>query len=219
MPVAKINDASEVKVVNKIQTCLEPGELGAMLDLRVWDPKTNQTTKELSKRSESYVQQFLQLMLVQMGMIGATGVANIRDTGNTLRTVKCPRNGNYGTFRCDAAATVVTYGLIIGTGSTAPTITDYHIETIIAHATMNYSLMTFGAAASDATTSQMTLTRNFANVSGGGVTVNEVAAYVMGEDTGEAQRFFMILRDVIAGGILVPNGQTLTVNYRPQAVV
>ncbi|GAJ04001.1 unnamed protein product, partial [marine sediment metagenome] len=31
--------------------------------------------------------------------------------------------------------------------------------------------------------------------------------------------YFMIIRDVIDDGINVPDGQTLTVNYREQAVV
>ena len=31
--------------------------------------------------------------------------------------------------------------------------------------------------------------------------------------------YFLIIRDVISGGIDVPNGQTLTVNYREQAAI
>ena len=83
---------------------------------------------------------------------------------------------------------------------------------------MNYSAVTFGTPAADATTSQITITRNFANVSAGSVVVNEIALYCCAYDTGATLRYFCIIRDVIAGGITVPNGQTLTVNYRPQAV-
>lgn len=224
MPVAKIGGTSEVKKVN-IRTLLEPGELGAMLDLQVWDPKIidpktgkPQILEQRSMKSESYVQQFLQLMFIMCGNV-FNGLANVRDTSNVLRTARNPRKSAGGIFNCSAGAATVTHGIIIGTGNTAPVITNYVIETIIPHATMNYSAMTFGTHAADATTSQITLTRNFTNVSGVGVTVNEVALYVMGESTDDTTRYFMVIRDVIAGGILVPNGQTLTVNYRPQGVV
>ncbi|GAH73195.1 unnamed protein product, partial [marine sediment metagenome] len=45
-------------------------------------------------------------------------------------------------------------------------------------------------------------------------TVNEIALYFKGVTYN-----LMAIRDVIGGGIAVPDGQTLTVNYREQAVV
>lgn len=90
---------------------------------------------------------------------------------------------------------------------------------------MQYGGVAFGAPASDATTSRFTITRDFVNASGGAITVNEIALYVMAygsdlpsEDTTNIKNF-MIIRDIIAGGIAVADGQTLTVNYREQAVV
>jgi hypothetical protein len=81
---------------------------------------------------------------------------------------------------------------------------------------MMYDAVTFGTPGSDATTSQLTITRNFtANV--GGITVFEIGVYCRAYDG--AARYFMIIRDVIGGGIPVPAGQVLTVNYRPQATV
>ncbi len=199
---------------------LQPGEVGATIELIVregiFDAEGKITNRIGPKRSESFVQQFLQILLVQMSGIIELIPYNIIDTGGNTRACG---STSYN-FKCGALAAAVTSGIIIGTGNTAPVITNYAIETIIPHATMNYSAVTFGAPASDATTSQFTITRNFANVSGGGVTVNEIALYVEC-DKGDTPTpfYFMTIRDVIAGGILVPNGQTLTVNYRPQAVV
>lgn len=212
----------EVGVVNpqKIVTLLKPGELGAMLDWKVFDPKTGVIKEEHTQRSESFLQAFLQLLFVKMICSPVTDYIVITDVTPAARNIfESITAVEKGTFNAEAAAAAVTSGIIIGTGNTAPTISDSKIETIIPHATMNYSIQSFAAPAADATTSQVTLTRNFSNVSGGNVTVNEIALYCKAFDTTGTARIVCIIRDVIAGGILVPNGQTLTVNYRPQAVV
>ncbi|MFA5377992.1 MAG: hypothetical protein WC455_19735 [Dehalococcoidia bacterium] len=207
---------------------LLPGEVGAVLDWVVSDPKTGRITEQRAIKSHSFLKQFLHILYVKFNLLGSS----------TFNTGGTPPHGNLGTvlstlditntardvihvehfeFVCLGAAASVTSGIIIGTGVTAPTITDYKIETIIPHATMNYGAQTFGNPTADATTSQLTITRNFANVSGGDVTVNEIALYCGAYAGGS--RDFCIIRDVIAGGITVPNGQTLTVNYRPQVVI
>ena len=151
-------------------------------------------------------------------------VANVRDTTNNLRSIygaQIAAGGANVTFDVLAAAATSTFGVVVGTGAVAPTISDYQLGAQIAHGVgvgqLQYSAVTFGAPASDATTSQVTITRNFANASGGAITVNEIGLYCRAYYS-SAIGYFMIIRDVIAGGISVPNGQTLTVNYRPQAV-
>jgi len=212
---------TEIKAIPKLDVIkeeeiphiLEPGEVGAILELIVSN-KDGKVTEQRVLKSKSFVQQFLQLLFVKFAISPTVAPISIRDTGNTLRAVY---DTTY-TFDTAAGVTVVTYGIIIGTGVVAPTISDYAIGIIIPHATMNYSACTYGAPAADATTSQFTITRNFANVSGGPVTVNEIALYCRAYYTA-AIGYFMLIRDVIAGGIAVPNGQTLTVNYRLQAIV
>lgn len=108
----------------------------------------------------------------------------------------------------------------MGTGTNVPTINDYTIQTLISHGTgagqLQYSAVTFGAPSSDATTSQFTVTRNFANGSGAQVTVHELTLVVQSYADSNIQYSHMVIRDMIPGGIAVPNGQTLTVNYRIQ---
>ena len=211
----------DVRVVKpeKIVTLLKPGELGAMLDWKVFDPKTGIVTSEGTKKSESFLKAFLQLLFVNMIFNPSNAPISITDITPAARNIyQWLSNAAKGTFNMEAAAALVTNGIIIGTGITAPTISDSKIETIIPHATMNYSAQSFAAPAADATTSQVTLTRNFSNVSGGNVTVNEIALYCQARDTAGTARSLCIIRDKITGGILVPNGQTLTINYRPQAV-
>ena len=210
----------------KIPHVLGEGELGLVLELTVTD-KNGKVTEHRVQKSESFVRQFLEILYVQM-TYQPPGVMSVRDTSNVLRDVKSLAYTGTGSravgFDVLAAATNVLFGILVGTGNTAPTINDYTIETLIAEGVgagqLQYSALTFGAPASDATTSQLTITRNFANGSGGAITVNEIglvcrASYGVTTNI----EYFLLVRDVIGGGIAVPNGQTLTVNYRPQATI
>lgn len=201
---------------DEIPHLLLPGELGAILELTVKD-KDGKITDHRIMKSKSFVRQLLELLWVQFYSIGEFPEYQLRDITNTLHYVA----STCYLFSANAGAGITTYGIVVGTDGAAPTINDYHLGALIAHGVgagqLQYSAVTFGAPASDATTSQFTITRDFANGSGAGITVNEIGLYVY------AGRYitnfsFMTIRDVIAGGILVPNGQTLTVNYRPQVV-
>lgn len=218
--------AAKVVTTDAINKQFLPGEIGAVLDWQVRDSDGKIVSSHIRK-SESYVRQFLDLLLLKFSDVNMLGLPVLDTSDATLYLPNSPE-----IFYSDALANNQLYGIIVGTGNTAPDISDNHIETIIAHGVgagqMSYGAVTFGAPASDATTSQFTITRNFANGSGGAITVNEIALYVKAVWSDPIISFqtaigrvayFMVLRDVIAGGIAVANGQTLTVNYRPQAVV
>jgi hypothetical protein len=69
------------------------------------------------------------------------------------------------------------------------------------------------------------LTRVFSNASGDAIMVYELGVYVNGygarPDAGQLRGLFrfMTIRDVIGIGIVIQNGESLTVNYRFQGVV
>jgi len=216
---ANIEAKPELKVIKEeeIKHILEPGEVGAVLELTVTD-KDGKVTEHRVMKSKSFVRQFLELLWIQANQLNQANAYSLRDTGNTLRAI---RQSQY-LFNTNAGSTVTTYGPVVGTGTTAPTINDYALVTPIAHGTgagqLQYDAVTFGAPASDSTTSQFTITRNFANASGGAITVNEIGLYVRAIADSTYYNF-MTIRDVISGGISVPNGQTLTVNYRLQATI
>jgi len=222
MPKAQIKLKPKLAVIKeeKIHHLLVPGEVGAILELTVKD-KDGKVTDHRVMRSKSFVRQFLELLWIQTYQIPEVAPYSVRDTANALQDI-CE---SAYTFAANGGIGVVTHGIIVGEGTTAPTIDDYHIETLIDHdaapptaGDLQYGAVTFGAPASDATTSQFTITRNFANASGGAITVNEVALYVKAY-LYNLSYYFMTIRDVIGGGIAVPDGQTLTVNYRLQAVI
>ena len=216
-----------VRTTDEIRRQFVEGELGAVLDWQVRDIKTGKITSHGIKKAESFVRQFLDLLLVKFINSGPAGFIQIKDIGGVYRDIA---NTSLN-FSTNAPTSNVSYGIIVGTGNTAPTITDYVIQTIIAHGSgagqMQYGGVTYGLPASDSTTSQFTITRNFANASVGSITVNEIALYVRALSASLAlnllstptTHYFMTIRDVIGVGINVTNGQTLTVNYRPQVIV
>ena len=236
---ARIRPAVGVVDTPEIKAKFLPGEIGAILDWEVRDTKTGLLIPGKSgiKKAESFTRQFFDLLMIKMadcGQYQTNGISEVRSTANVLE----PSILNSPVvLATNALATDITFGPVVGrqVGPAAPTITDYALQSIVAHGVganqLQYSIVTWGADASDATTSQFTLTRNFANASGGNVTVTEAGVYVKalqiaaggfwypaGYGAGVA-KYFCIIRDVIAGGIIVGNGQTLTLNYRPQTVI
>jgi len=216
----------QVRTTDAIRQQFVNGELGAVLDWQVTD-KDGKITSEGIRKAESFVRQFMDLLLIKFINSSILGAMQVRDTANVLQGV----SDSSSNFSTDAPTSNVSYGIIVGTGTTDPTITDYKIETLIAHGTgagqLQYGGVTYGLPASDLTTSQFTITRNFANASGGAITVNEIALYVKANVSGVQDNimtvvvpaYFMTIRDKIGGGISVPNGQTLTINYRPSVIV
>ena len=191
--------------------------LSAILELTVKD-KDGRVTEHRVQKSESFVRQWLELLYVQASGMRWYGYP-VRDTSNTVRQVQADEES----MRADALATVTTYGIAVGTGDTAPDIDDHALEAQIAHGIgageLQYSDMAIAHPAYDATTSQLTVTRDFANGSAGTVTVYEIGLILTMQEIDDTTRYFLVIRDVIVGGIAVPTGQTLTVNYRIQATV
>ena len=225
--VVKINSARKVEKLKPDHIILEPGEMGAILELTV--KKRDGTIREHRvMKSKSFVRQFLDLLMMQAAMANEMSYHEIRDVGNVLRAIAFSGL----TFATDAAANDDTYGIMVGTGTTAPTINDYVMETPIADGVgagqLQYGGVTYGLPTSSATESHFTITRDFSNASGGDITVEEIGLYVKAMSawiaqvssrlTGAPALIFLNIRDVIGGaGITIPNGETLTVNYRLQA--
>jgi hypothetical protein len=204
------------------QNLVKPGELAARIQLIVCR-RDGVVRQQFQKLSESYVRQFLELLWVQMN--GALFYQYITDTSGIPQVIGLDSDDNIA-FAANAAAGSTAFGIVVGSGNTPPMITDYALQSKIAHGVsagqLQYGGVTYGAPSSDATTSQFTITRNFANASGDAITINEIGLYVKAKtntDRSPFTRYLMTIRDVIGGGIAVPNGETLTVNYRPLCVV
>lgn len=219
-PVVELNHALEVLREKDIKHILLPGEVGATFELIVSDTRTGKITEHRPpQKSKSFVQQFLELLWIMALPVNENLMYSPTDTSSVLHDIPATLQ----IMAANAPINIDTWGIQVGIGVGAPAITDRALGTKIAHGVgagqLQYSITAFGAPASDATTSQFTMTRNFANGSGGLVTPTEIGLVVKGTRYSAATYYFLVLRDVIGGGIAVPNGQTLTVNYRPQCVI
>ena len=199
-----------------IPNLLLPGEFGAVLEIILKD-KDGKTIERRVQKSQSYLRQMLDLLRAMFGGVMEPTLVPVKNTSGSIIWT----HSQFNTFAVGAGIGNQAYGILVGTGNTTPTIDDYYLQTVINHGTgpgqLQYGGVSFGAPASDSTTSQFTVTRDFANASGGSIAVNEIALVVLGSRRG-ATYYIMTIRDVVTGGIAVTNGQTLTVNYRQQVV-
>ena len=168
--------------------------------------KDGKVLKRLSAPSKSYVKAWSQLF-----NIGARNAAQtIKDTGGVDRSVGVSNNN----WAANAGAGVTNYGIRVGKGSTAVAITDYALETPLAHGVgadqLQHQAQTFTAPAIVASTCSFTTTRVMVNNSGATIVgVREVGCYVRMDSSYYGLGF----RDVLGGGVDVPDGGSITVKY------
>ncbi|MCD6132245.1 MAG: hypothetical protein J7J61_09110 [Candidatus Hydrothermae bacterium] len=173
--------------------------------------KKGRVTKRLKRKAHSFVANFIKCLAVKF----ASGIEAIVDTGGTTQNVY---RYNYD-FAANAGSGDTNFGILVGTGTNSVSINDTALQTQIAHGTgtgqLQYGGVTYGATACDTTKCECTITRDFANGSGGDITVYELGlAWKMYDGS---NRYILVARDVVSAGITVPNGQTLTVNYKIRA--
>ena len=163
----------------------------------------------------SFTKQFAQLMY-NMGLwISAFAPAAVTSiAGSSITQVKNSSNQFLMGLRTDASTTTSTYGIQVGTGTTAESINDTALNTQIAHGTsvgqLQYGAMSYGAPSTTATTTTFRFTRVFTNGSGGTITVQEIGLASVAETV--TTNRFLLLRD-LTGAVAVTDGQQLTVNY------
>jgi len=213
---AKVKAEAKAEIV-KPEEVEGTAVLNAILELTVKD-KDGKVTEHRVQKSESFVRQWLELLYIQASGMRWYGYP-VRDTSDAVRQVQAGEES----MNANAPATNITYGVVVGDDSTAPTIDDFALISQIAHGTgggeLQYSDMAIAHPAFDATLSQLTVTRDFANGSGATVTVYEIGLILTMQEIDETTRYFLVIRDAIGAGIAIPAGQTLTVNYRIQAEV
>jgi len=177
------------------------------------------------KKSRSFVLQFLQhveLLSFHAHNVNPTTI-DMKDTDGVARTVfniNYPSTALY--FAMNAPDNNGSYGLVVGTGTAAPTNADYALATIIGHGT-GAGQLDYGAHSRTTTgivgaNVDYIISRTYYNGSGASITVNEIGVYCCSQDSGNNTCCFCIVRDVITA-ITVANTQTLTVQYTLRTTV
>lgn len=176
------------------------------LDLRVvqYDEKGEEIWSLPWRPAESFVIQFLELMHLYMSYVSRdiTTVANVED--EWLRSTGPRANANSGDN---------TKGIVVGTGSTAVTNTDYKLETKIAHGSgggqLLYSSMSWSEPCEVGAELRMVAARSLTNNSGALITILEVGIEV---DEGATSKDRLIAHDLLT--VAIPNTETRSVEYR-----
>lgn len=192
---------------------INPGDVDLHMQFIIRNDKGKVRYKK-TMQCHSFVDNFLKLIYLCM----SKNNVSLQNTANgTENYVSAYNVGSYY-LECDAASTNTNYGVIVGTGTTAPTISDYSVETKIAHGTssgqLQYSATSVGAPTTDATTSTLVVTRLFTNASGGSIDINECGLVVRSNDD-----YVLIIRDIISPAITVADAEELTLNYKIKATV
>ncbi len=127
------------------------------------------------------------------------GTEQIRDTSNSLFTFEV-LNGTARGLDVTAAASDVTHGILVGTGTTAVTKIDHAMETLIADGSggsqLEYGTMVISAATGISGGYRVTLSRQFDNGSGGDITVKECGVAVTCKDSSLNVVYVLIIHDL-----------------------
>lgn len=185
------------------------------------------------QRAHSWVRNAYNLMVCQAAAVAsnsAVGLAIVDTAGVTKSdTITQPTSGwsstgtgnqsiyvnsGYGFY---AGAGIDTFGIIVGSG--AENFDANAMGTKIANGVgagqLSYAAVNAPVITTVGTTKKVEWVRFFNNNSGGAVTVNEVAIYTYGT-CGNASVYYMPCRDLIAGGVSVPDTGQLRVTYAIQ---
>lgn len=210
---------------------MEPGDLAKMLripilkaylELEVKDGKGKVITRR-RQESRSWVRNAYNIILCDIAFVPHDSANNLKlvdkngvDQSHTSRTPNTSTSsvmptGNYG-YSCGA---VDVYGCVVGTGVGAESFEDYALGTQIANGTgagqLSYVAQQSPAISTVDTTKKVEHVRYFNNNSGAAITVNEVGMYAyMAQPSG---KIIMTCRDLVAGGIEVPDTGQLKVTY------
>ena len=114
------------------------------------------------------LKQFIMLMTVHLQQDSE----QIIDTGGTLQYAL----SNSTTLKANATSDT-NYGILIGTGTTTVTLTDYKLETQVT-TNITHETVSFTIENPDASTWSVAISRSFINNTGGTVNIGEVALYV-----------------------------------------
>ncbi len=163
-------------------------------------------------KSHSYTIGFLKLLSALLSQISQSCL-DVDNSNQVILLIHATKDINlWGRF--NAGAGVDTYGIVVGTGTTAPTNTDYDLDTKIAHSAvgaagcLNYQADTFVAPTVSGPNVDFDISRTFLNETGSTITVEEVGIIVRNADIG---KYHLIMRNLSTKVVL--DGYTLTVVY------
>jgi hypothetical protein len=183
------------------------------LKIKVIDEK-GKCTYYKRYRSRSFVIGFLREFYTNLS---GQGITSVNINGQQYTTNSGDRMG------VNDGANDSTYGILVGSGTSAPTIIDHSLSILIPNGTstgqLQYGAVNIYSPVTNTSTNSgyFTVSRTFTNNSGSSVTVSEVGMAAWdGAYVGSPGQYYLILHDLLPTPITVPNGSSLTISYEIQ---
>lgn len=187
----------------------------------VQDPDGKIITDTGRKPARSFVIQLLEWLHFQFKDGTTTETATATDgTEDTIYygDGTFGTQGNHG--RIDALVNIDDYGIVVGTGDTAETNTDYKLDTQLTEGVgagnITHGEQVIEAVAEVGANVDLEVKRSFVNNTGSTITIKEAGLYMK---SGRFAAYFCIIRDVLPASVDVPDKCALTVYYTLRTTV
>jgi len=185
----------------------------AYLKIKVID-ENGKCTYYRRYRSRSFVIGFLNNIF---SGLSAQGITNTNTAGSQYTV------SDTDGMIVNAGSNNGNYGIVIGQGTSAPSIINYNLSIFIQNGAgvgqMQYGAVSITSAVTNTSTNTgyITVTRTFTNNSGSSITVSEVGIIAWsGTGTLQTNQYYLITHDLLPTPITVPNGSSLSISYEIQ---
>jgi len=135
----------------------------------------------------------------------------VTTVGGTIKVCEEPSGINATFMFVAAPAGNDSRGMVVGTGTTSPTRTDYNIESKIEHGTDSGQLYYYACEVTHSD-DYVEITRTFGNESGADITIREIGIIAQYHDVEGYTRLALIARSLFE--ITVPYGSSVKIYYR-----
>jgi len=215
-PISTILWLSKITIKDKIKDIFKLNDnIQIYVELTVKD-RNGKIIKHHKQRSHSFVANFLNFI--------ANGFANPFGNNNVVFTMSNVDNTSViskAPLYADDSSNDDTYGIVVGTGTTAPTPQDYTLANKIPNGTSNGQLLygshsfnpSSGSVAISGNTSSFKISRTFTNQSGTSITVSEVGIISSIYNGSDSQDYVLIIHDLLSSPITIANLSVLEITY------
>lgn len=189
--------------------------------VEIRDPETKKIY--LRKRGESFVENFIKILYAVLYAGSRSKITQFVGLDGALYSIPdlFDAFSYYAGTKDDPSYSPDSWGILVGTGATPVSPTDYRIESKIAHGTglgqLSYGIMQYSyngiITVNNVNYFELELFRTFTNQSGQDINVSETAIYVVHKNSGGGLYIFMIARDVFTP-VVFPANQSRTVSYK-----
>lgn len=187
----------------------------------VRDPEGRVLSDTGQKPSKSFVIQFLEFIYGLFDGPATLEATAVDGTEDVIYRAEGVDGYCYLHLRVDAPINDDTHGIVVGTGSTAETNTDYKLEAQLTEGVgagnITHGAMVVGTAGVVGANVDLEIKRSFPNNTGSTITVAEAGVYA--KQGIFVPYYHCIIRDVLAASIDVPDKCALTVYYTLRTTV